>query len=66
MIICILPNPDRADPKRKNANLEVRIMVEGILLEEADLLGTAIREFAMTMGREATLNAFQLDDEVTH
>ena len=64
MIVVVFQNPNPADPVRKNANLELRMMIEGITLDEANALGDAINLFAVTMNRRHTLNAFQLEDEL--
>ena len=63
MIIVVLQNPAPNDPVRKDANLEVRMMIEGITLDEADTLGDAINNFAFEMGRRHTMSAFELKTE---
>ena len=63
MIVVVLQNPDPNDPRRKNADLEVRVMIEGITLEEADALGDAINIFAVAMHRRHIMKAFQATDE---
>ena len=64
MIVVVLQNPDPTDPRRQNSNLELRISIGGITLDEADALGEAINQFAITMNRRHTLNAFALNDEI--
>jgi hypothetical protein len=65
MIVVILKNP----PARvgTNFNVELRVMIEGMTLEEADDLGQAIYEFARKMKRSATMTGFQIEpDEALH
>lgn len=64
MIIVVLKNPAPEDLVRKNADLEVRMMIQGITLDEADTLGDAIHDFAVKMNRKHTLSAFELNDEI--
>lgn len=66
MIIVVLKNPDPADPARKNQNVELRVMIEGMTLDESDALGAAIHDFAVAMRRRHTLSAFQLVDEIKY
>jgi hypothetical protein len=63
MIVVVLQNPNPEDPKRQNNNLEVRMMIEGITLEEADQLGDAIHIFAVALRRRHVMKAFQATDE---
>lgn len=62
MIIVVLKNPEPQNLVRKGVNSEVRILVEGMTLEEGDNFGKAIRRFADTMAREFT--AFKLENEL--
>lgn len=64
MIVCIFKNPDPSDPKRKGVDIEMRVVLEGMTDEESEVFGEAINEFAIRMGRRATLNAFQVDKEL--
>jgi hypothetical protein len=64
VIIVVLKNPDPVDLSRKDINLEVRMMIEGVTMDEADALGEAIKAFAQTMNRYHMLSAFQLNDEL--
>jgi hypothetical protein len=64
MIIVVLKNPVPEDPARKNSDLEVRMMIQGITLDEADTLGDAIHDFAVKMNRRHTLSAFELNNEI--
>jgi hypothetical protein len=66
MIVVVLQNPDPANPKRKNSNVEVRIRIDGITMEEADTLGDAIAQFAAKMGRKHVMDAFQAESELVN
>ena len=62
MIIVVLKNPDPSDPERCKTDVEMRILIQGMTLEEADDFGEAIREFAVLMNREPDMKAYQLDN----
>jgi hypothetical protein len=64
MVIVILKNPDPEDPERRGANVELRVMIEGMTVDEADDFGEAINDFAIRMKRRQKLEAFTLDQEL--
>jgi hypothetical protein len=61
MIVVVLQNPAPSDERRKNSNLEIRMMIEGITMDEADALGDAIKDFSLKMKRNHIMKAFQLE-----
>jgi len=64
MIIVVLKNPDPDDPERRGTDVELRILVQGMTLDEADMFGEAINEFAVRMKRFEKLDAFTMNQEM--
>jgi hypothetical protein len=64
MLIVILKDPQPPGAPRQGANVELRVLIENMTVEEAEVYGDAINEFARNMGRFAKLDAFSLDPEL--
>ena len=64
MLIVILKDPQPPGEPRNGANVELRVLIENMTVEEADMYGEAINQFARRVNRFAKLDAFSLDPEL--
>ena len=64
MLIVILKDPQPPGEPRNGANVELRVLIENMTVEEADVYGEAINQFARRMNRFSKLDAFSLDPEL--
>ena len=65
MLVVILKVPE-GSTEAKGGNVEIRMMVEGLTLDEVDKLGDAIHNFAVEMNRHEKISAYQLEDSVSN
>ena len=64
MLIVILKDPQPPGEPRNGANVELRVLIENMTVEEADMYGEAINQLARRMNRFAKMDAFSLDPEL--
>ena len=61
MIVVILKNDA---PQLGAVDMELRMRIEGMTVDEAGALGDAIHTFAVQMKRRELMNAFRIDEEM--